>query len=164
MMKVNHILLPLYDENSKILILGTIPSPKSREIGFYYGHPQNRFWKIIAEILKENFPETKDEKIKLLLKHNIALWDVLESCEIEGASDSTIKNPKPNDLNKIIKKSKIKTIFVTGKKAESLYKKLCEKDTKIPCIYLPSTSPANCAIKYQTLKEKYNIINEYLKK
>lgn len=162
-MEVNHILKPVYNENSKILILGTIPSPKSREIGFYYGHPQNKFWKVLADILKEKFPETKEQKIELLLKHHIALWDVLDSCEIEGASDSTIKNPKPNDLNKVINNSKIKTIFVTGKKAENLYKKLCEKDTKISCIYLPSTSPANCAIKYQTLKEKYSIIKEYLK-
>lgn len=163
-MKVNHILKPIYDENSRILILGTMPSPKSREVGFYYGHPQNRFWKVLSEILNEKFPETKEEKTKLVLKHNIAIWDVLESCEIEGASDSTIKNPKPNNLNQIIKKSQIKTIFVNGKKAESLYNKLCEKDTKIPCIYLPSTSPANCMIDYQTLKEKYKIINQYLKK
>lgn len=162
-MKVNHILKPIFDKNSKILILGTIPSPKSREVGFYYGHPQNRFWKVLSDILNEMVPETKEEKTKLLLKHNIALWDVLDSCEIEGASDSTIKNSKPNNLNEIIKKSEIKTIFVNGKKAEALYKKLCEKDTNIPCIYLPSTSPANCAVNYQTLKEQYSIINKYLK-
>lgn len=162
-MKVNHILKPIFDKNSKILILGTIPSPKSREVGFYYGHPQNRFWKVLSDILNEMVPETKEEKTKLLLKHNIALWDVLDSCEIEGASDSTIKNPKPNNLNEIIKKSNIKTIFVNGKKAEALYKKLCEKETGIPCIYLPSTSPANCAVNYQTLKEQYSIINKYLK-
>lgn len=161
-MKVNHILKPIYNQNSKILILGTIPSPKSREIGFYYGHPQNRFWKVISDILNEKYPETKEEKISLLLKHNIALWDVLESCEIEGASDSTIKNAKPNNLNKIIKQSNIKTIFVTGKKAENLYKKLCEKDTKIPCIYLPSTSPANCSVPYQKLKNQYETILKYL--
>ena len=153
-MKVNHILKPIYNENSKILILGTMPSPKSREVGFYYGHPQNRFWKVLSDILNENFPNTKEEKVGLLLKNNIAIWDVLESCEIEGASDSTIKNPRPNNLNEI----------VNGKKAESLYKKLCEKDTMIPCMYLPSTSPANCAMNYQILKEKYTIINEYLKK
>lgn len=161
-MKVNHILKPIYNQNSKILILGTIPSPKSREIGFYYGHPQNRFWKILSDILNEPPKETKEEKIQLLLKHNIALWDVLESCEIEGASDSTIKNPKPNNLNSIIKKSEIKTIFVTGKKAEKLYNKLCKNITQIPCICLPSTSPANCAIKYNELKEKYKIILKYL--
>ena len=163
-MKVNHILKPIYDENSKILILGTMPSPKSREVGFYYGHPQNRFWKVLSDVLNEKFPETKEEKIKLILKNNIAIWDVLDSCEIEGASDSTIKNPKPNNLNRIINNSQIKTIFVNGKKAESLYKKFCEKEAKIPCIYLPSTSPANCSVDYQTLKEKYEIINQYLKK
>jgi len=161
-MKVRHILKPIYNENSKILILGTIPSPKSREIGFYYGHPQNRFWKVLSEILNEKLPQTNEEKTNLILKYNIALWDVLDSCDIEGASDSSIKNPKPNDLNSIIKKTKITTIFVTGKKAESLYKKLCEKDTKIPCICLPSTSPANCSIKYLELKEKYKTILQFI--
>lgn len=163
-MKVKHILKPIYTKTSKILILGTIPSPKSREIGFYYGHPQNRFWKILSEILSEPFPETKEEKIKLINKHDIALWDVLESCEIEGASDSSIKNPKPNNINKILKETKINTIFVTGKKAEILYNKLCLPKTNIPCIYLPSTSPANCAKSYQELKEEYQIITKYIKK
>lgn len=115
-MKVKHILKPVYTKDSKILILGTIPSPKSRELGFYYGHPQNRFWKILSELLNEKFPEEKEEKIKLVNKYNIALWDVLESCDINGASDSSIKNPKPNNINKILKETNIKKIFVTGKK------------------------------------------------
>ncbi len=157
-MKVQHILKPVYTKDSKILILGTIPSPKSREIGFYYAHPQNRFWKIISELLHEKYPETKDDKIKLLNNYNIALWDVLESCDINGASDSTIKNPKPNNINKILKETNIKKIFVTGKKAESLYNKLCYPKTNIPCICLPSTSPANCAKSYEQLKEEYKII------
>ncbi len=161
-MRVNHILKPIYNQDSKILILGTIPSPKSREIGFYYGHPQNRFWKVISDILNEKHPETKEEKINMILKHHIALWDVLESCEIEGASDSSIKNARPNDLNKIIQKSKIKTIFVTGKTAEKLYNKFCEEQTNIPCIYLPSTSPANCSLKYEDLKQQYKIILKYM--
>lgn len=161
-MKVRHILKPIYNQDSKILILGTIPSPKSREIGFYYGHPQNRFWKVISDILNEKYPETKKEKTNMILTHHIALWDVLKSCNIEGASDSSIKNARPNDLNKIIKNSNIQTIFVTGKTAEKLYNKFCKKETNISCIYLPSTSPANCSLKYEDLKKQYKIILKYL--
>lgn len=162
MKKVNHVIEPFYNENSKVLILGTIPSPKSREAGFYYAHPQNRFWKVLSEILNETFPETIIQRKELLLKHSIALWDVLESCEIEGASDSSIKNPKPNNINKIINESDIKAIFTTGKKAETLYNKYCLEKTKFTCISLPSTSPANCQINYEKLKEEYKIILKYL--
>ncbi len=161
-MEVNHILKPIYDENSQILILGTIPSPKSREIGFYYGHPQNRFWKIISSVLNEPYPNTNEEKEKLVLKHHIALWDVLASCQIDGASDNSIKNAIPNDLNKIIKSSNIKYIFTTGKKAEELYIKLSQKDTEIISINLLSTSPANCAYSFDKLKEEYTRILDYL--
>ena len=161
-MKVEHILKPVYNRESKVLILGTMPSPKSRELGFYYGHPQNKFWKVLSDVLEENLPISNEEKKDLILKHKIALWDVLETCEIDGASDSSIKNPKPNDINQIIKESEVTQIFVTGKKAESLYNKLCLESTKIPCICLPSTSPANCTISYEKLKEAYEIILQYL--
>lgn len=161
-MKVHHILKTIYNKDSQILILGTIPSPKSRENGFYYGHPQNRFWRVLADVLNCPFPHTIEEKTKLLLNHHIALWDVLESCDINGASDSSIKDPVPNDLNTIIHKTKITQIFVTGKKAETLYNKLCLNKTNIPCIYLPSTSPANAAITYLKLKKQYEIILNYL--
>lgn len=162
MEKVNHEFEPFYNKDSKILILGTIPSPKSREIGFYYMHPQNRFWKVLSDVLNEKFPETLEEKKKMLNRHNIALWDVLESCQIEGASDSSIKNAKANDINKLINASNIKQIFVTGKTAEKYYNKLCYEKTKIPCIYLPSTSPANASVKYETLKEKFDIIKKFI--
>ena len=161
-MRVYHTLKPIYTKDSKILILGSIPSPKSREIGFYYGHPQNKFWKVLSDVLGQELPHTLEEKKRLLLQNNIALWDVLESCEINGASDSSIKQPVPNNLNSIIEKSLIKTIFVTSKKAEQLYNKFCLKKTNIPCIYLPSTSPANASIKYGELKKAYQIILNHL--
>ena len=157
-MKVLHELKPIYDENSKVLILGSIPSIKSRELGFYYAHPKNKFWKTLAQIYNEDLPNTIEEKINFLIKHNIALYDVLASCEISSSSDSSIKNPVPNKLNTIIKNSKIKTIFTTGKKAYELYKKYCFPETKINAFYLPSTSPANCP---KGIEEK--LIKEYSK-
>lgn len=163
MSKVNHNFKPVYDNNSKILILGTIPSVKSREEGFYYGHPRNRFWQIMADIFETNIPNTIKEKELFLLKNNIALWDVLKSCDIEGSSDNSIKNPIPNDVNNIIKKTNIKKIYTTGKKATELYNKYLYKKIKIECIYLPSTSPANQTISYDELKKEYNKILEYLK-
>lgn len=161
-MKVSHPLTPIYNKNSKVLILGTIPSIKSREIGFYYGNPKNRFWKTLSKVFEEEIGESKREKINFLLKHNIALFDVLKSCDISSSSDNTIKNPIPNNLNKIIKNSNIKYIFTTGKKAYELYMKYCYEDTGIKAIYLPSTSPANCPkgieeklfIEYTKIKEK----------
>lgn len=163
MSKVNHNFKPVYDNNSKVLILGTIPSVKSREEGFYYGHPRNRFWKIIADIFETNIPNTIEEKESFLLKNNIALWDVLKSCDIEGSSDSSIKKPIPNDINNIIEKTNIKKIYTTGKKATELYNKYLYEKTKIESIYLPSTSPANQAISYDKLKKEYAKILEHLK-
>ncbi len=160
--KVQHTFNPFYDRNSKILILGSMPSVKSRELGFYYMHPQNRFWRVLADILNESMPTTIEKRKQMLQKHHIALWDVLASCDIEGSSDSSITKAKPNDINRIIKESQVKNIFVTGRKAEDLYNKLCFSKTKIPCIYLPSTSPANCALPYKKIKSSYEIILKYL--
>lgn len=143
-MKVEHTLNPIYNKNSKVLILGSIPSVKSREIGFYYGHPKNRFWKILAKIYNEEIENTKQDKINFLIKHHIALFDVLKSCDIAASSDSSIKNPVPNDLSFILKEANIKAIFTTGKRAYQLYQKYCYPNTGIEAIYLPSTSPANC--------------------
>ena len=143
-MRVVHTIDPIYDKDSKVLILGSMPSVKSRELGFYYAHPQNRFWKTLAVVYEEEIGETKADKIKFLKRHHIALFDVLESCDILGSSDSSIKNPVPNDLMPILKNSNIKTIFTTGQKAYKLYQKYCYKDTKIEAILLPSTSPLNC--------------------
>ena len=116
-----HPLEPIFDENSRILILGTFPSVKSRETKFYYGHPRNRFWKVISTLVGEPIPTTIEEKTTLLLRHGIALWDVLSSCEIKGSSDSSISNPKPNDRGAIIQKTQLRHIFTNGKKSRHLY-------------------------------------------
>lgn len=155
---VVHTLKPIYDKNSKVLILGTMPSPKSRENGFYYSHPQNRFWRVISDILNQSLPQTNKQKIEFLHKNNIAVWDVLKSCDIEGADDNSIKNPIVNDFSNILLTTNIKSIFTTGKKATSLYKKYCFDKTKIESIYLPSTSPANCRCSYNNLLNEYSII------
>ena len=155
-MRVKHSFKPIYDKNSKVLILGSIPSIKSRENGFYYSHPQNRFWKTLSLVYNEQIGNSIDDKTIFLLKHNIALYDVLKSCDITSSSDQSIKNPVPNDLNRIIKESKIKTIFTTGRKAYELYQKYCYPKTNIKAIYLPSPSPAKCP---KGIDEK--LINEY---
>ena len=120
-----HNLAPIYDENSKVLLLGSFPSPKSRGEGFYYAHPQNRMWRVLAKVFGEDVPQEINDKKALLLRNHVAMWDVLESCEIEGASDLSIKNGKPNDLAPIIAESKIQAIFIVGSKAMQYYKKYC---------------------------------------
>lgn len=159
---VFHELEPVYDRNSKILILGTIPSPKSREFGFYYSHPQNRLWKVLAAVFEKPEPKTTEEKRRFLTDNGIAMWDVLKSCRIKGADDSSIKNAEPNDINRILAAADIRAIFTTGKKATDLYRRLCLPSTGRPSVYLPSTSPANCRdYTYETLVEAYRIIREY---
>lgn len=153
-----HPIPPLFDKNSEILILGSFPSVKSREECFFYGHPQNRFWKIIARVLNEETPGTIQEKKAMMQKHNIAMWDVIYSCEIEGSADSTIKNVVPNDLSIILETAKIKRIYVNGKKAEAMYKKYTEKKTGIKATVLPSTSPANAAWNEDRLFEEWKKI------
>lgn len=162
-MRVNHEFGPYINKDSRVLILGSIPSLKSREYGFYYMHKQNRFWKVISDIFDDKFPDSLSDKKEFLRKNKIALWDVLESCDIEGSSDSSIKNPKANDINSLILGTDIKYIFVTGKKAFDLYNKYCFKSVGIEAIYLPSTSGANRQISYADLKEKYEIIKKYVK-
>ena len=154
-----HNIPPLFDENSKILILGSFPSVKSREAQFFYGHPQNRFWKVVSQIVGENCPETVPEKREMLLKHNIALWDVIGQCDIEGSSDSTIKNVVPNDLSIILNNAKIKQIFVNGKTA---YKYFCKYNKEYNAVCLPSTSPANAMFSLERLAENWKVIKEYI--
>ena len=148
-----HPVKPIFDKNSKTLILGTFPSVKSREVCFFYGHPQNRFWRVMARICNSRTPETIEDKTNLILSNNFALWDVIHSCEIEGSSDSSIKNVVPNDISIILKDSQVDRIFVNGKKAECLYKKYIEKNIGIKAIYLPSTSPANASWSEDRLAE-----------
>ena len=142
---IEHPIRPVYDKNSKILILGSFPSVKSREANFFYGHPQNRFWKVLAEIFDEQIPNTIEEKRTFLLAHGVAVWDVIKSCDIVGSADSSIKNVVPNDLREILNCADIQQIFVNGKTAEQYYKKYIEKEIERKAICLPSTSPANAA-------------------
>ncbi len=159
--QVNHPFKPIYDENSKILILGTIPSVKSRENNFYYGHPQNRFWKTIAGIFGTNLPEDNKKKIELLKNNGIALTDVLQSCLIEGSSDAAIKNGIPRNLDMIMKKSKINAIFCNGSKAHELYMKHNRDKYNLQVFCLPSTSPANAKYRLHALIEQWKIIKNY---
>lgn len=151
-----HPISPLFDEKAKILILGSFPSVKSREQGFFYGHPQNRFWRVISRICGESVPETIEEKTRLILDNHFALWDVIHSCEITGSADSSIKNVQPNDLSVILEKANIKQIFLNGKKAEALYNKYIKDSVSIPAAVLPSTSPANASWSVDRLFEYWN--------
>lgn len=151
-----------YFQESKVLILGSFPSVKSRQLGFYYGHPKNRFWKVLAAITNEAEPITIEDKKALLKKHKIALWDVLKTCTIKGSSDQSIKNAVANDIQGLLKKTNIQAIFTTGKKAHSLYEKYCYPITGRKDFVLPSTSPANCAYKEEDLIKEYEIIKKFL--
>lgn len=153
-----HPIPPLFSKESHTLILGSFPSVKSREAEFFYGHPQNRFWTVIAKIYGQVKPLTVDDKKKLILENNLALWDVIESCEIEGSADSTINNVTANDLSIILNNSKIDRIFVNGKTAEKYYNKYTYPKTEIKAICLPSTSPANAAWSIDRLVESWKII------
>lgn len=140
-----HNIPPVFDENSRILILGSFPSVKSREAQFFYAHPQNRFWKVISAVFDSECPQTIKEKKKFLLEKNIAVWDVIRSCEITGSSDSSVKNAVPNDLSQILEGSRVTRVFTNGNLSYTLYNKLCLDKTGIAAVKLPSTSPANAA-------------------
>lgn len=157
---VKHEFEPVFDETSEILILGTLPSVKSREQNFYYGHPQNRFWKVIAALCKEPVPESIMQKKELLLKHHIALWDVIAECDIVGSSDSSIRNVIPADLSVILDHAPIRTIYANGAKAYDLYRKYTYPVTKREIIKLPSTSPANAAFQMKRLLEAWEEIRK----
>ncbi len=150
---LTHPIEPVYDKNSNILLLGSFPSVKSREAGFFYGHPQNRFWRVMAAVYGAKVPDTVEEKRKFLLRNRIALWDVIQACDIVGSSDSSIKNVVPNDLRRILDAAPIEKIFVNGKKAEQLYKKYVEAEIGQKAVCLPSTSPANAAWSIERLTE-----------
>ena len=153
-----HPISPVYDKDSRILILGSFPSVKSREEGFFYGHPQNRFWKVVAAVFDETVPKTIDEKKEFLLRNHIAVWDVIRSCDIEGSSDSSIKNVTANDLNEILNKADIEAIFVNGKTALKYFDKYTKPSVGKSAICLPSTSPANAAWNLERLVEDWKRI------
>ncbi len=156
-MNQTHNIQPVYNQYSKILILGSFPSVKSREAKFFYHHPQNRFWKIFEHLYNVSLDSVSQKK-NFLLEHHIALWDVIESCDITGSSDSSIKNVVVNDLSSLIDHSQIQYIFTNGKKAHALYQKYCLEHTHIEDICLPSSSPANGAYSLERLIEHYQII------
>lgn len=149
---------PLFDKNSSVLILGSFPSVKSREQNFFYGHPQNRFWKLISLLFDEKIPQSIDEKKRLILKHNLALWDVIHSCTVTGSSDSSIKDVVANDLSEILKNSKVNRIFANGALSHKMYMKYIFPKTGIEAVKLPSTSPANAAFSLDRLAENWKIV------
>ena len=159
---VSHPIPPVFDEHSKILILGSFPSVKSREGCFFYHHPQNRFWKVLSIVMNQPTPETIDQKRAFLLQNHIAVWDVIASCTIEGSSDSSIRDVVPNDLEHILSSSSIRQIFCNGGASHQYYRKYQEKSTGRTAIRLPSTSPANAAWSVSRLVQEWNVIRDYL--
>lgn len=157
-MRQEHIFKPVWDRESKILILGTFPSVASRQSGFYYGHPKNRFWDVMAKLTGSPVPRTIREKKDFLLRNRIAVWDVIQSCEIEGSSDGSIKNVIPNDIGALLSKSRINRIFANGKKAASLYNRYILPVTGREITELPSTSPANARYNNEKLYEAWSVI------
>lgn len=155
---VKHGFAPVYDENSEILILGTMPSVKSRESQFYYGHPQNRFWKILSALFREEVPVTIEEKKAMLYRNHVAIWDVVDSCDIVGSSDSSIKNVIPADIPALLNKSQIKAVFANGNLAKKLYDQYILDEAGIKAISLPSSSPANARYSLDKLIANWEII------
>lgn len=153
---------PLYDSKSKILILGSFPSVKSREQRFFYGHKQNRFWKVMAALFEQPVPENIEEKRTLLLSHHVAVWDVIASCEIKGSSDASISDVKVNDLSEIFDGASIRQVFTNGNKAYTLYQKYTFPKTGREAVLLPSTSPANAQYGLEKLIEKWQVVKDYL--
>jgi hypoxanthine-DNA glycosylase len=161
MARITHPIPPLYNEASRILILGSFPSVKSREGEFFYHHPQNRFWRVISTIYGEPLPNTIAEKKELLLKHHIAVWDVIHSCEITGSSDSSIRDVIPNDLSEILRTADIRRIFTNGNTATRLYRRYIYPVTKIESQGLFSTSPANAGCNLDRLLEAWSCLKAF---
>ena len=153
---------PVYDKNSKVLILGSMPSVKSREQGFYYGHPQNRFWKLIAEICNREVPKTVSEKRALLIDNRIAVWDVIKECDLVGSSDASLKNVVPADLSEIFDNSAVKVVFTNGSAASKIFEKYHKGKYSAAHFCLPSTSPANAAWNFERLLTEWSRIKAYL--
>ena len=160
---VTHSLSPVWDAHSRVLILGTMPSPASRAQGFYYGHPQNRFWRVLAAVLGEVDPAADPAaRREFALRHGIALFDVLRRCEIAGASDASIRAGEPNDFSAILAGADIRAVFTTGKRAFALYERLCLPATGRPAVCLPSPSAANCRMSLGELIRAYAPIRAVL--
>ncbi len=160
--RVEHCFEPVCDCFSRILVLGTMPSPASRQYGFYYSHPRNRFWTVLSQLLGEPLPCSPEEKRDLCLRHGIALWDVLAACDIDGASDASIRKPVANDIAGLVTGTGIRAVFTTGTKASQLYMKHCAGEISLPHFSLPSTSPANAKMKTEQLTEYYSAMLPWL--
>ena len=156
--RINHPFGPVYDANSRVLILGSFPSVKSREQRFFYGHPQNRFWKVVAALFQQDPPVTIPEKRELILRHGLALWDSIASCTITGSSDASIRDVQPNDLSVILDHSPIRLICCNGKTSWQQYQKLIRPQTGREAVCLPSTSPANAQWTLPKLIEAWSVI------
>ena len=158
---IEHSIPPVFDKNSRVLILGSFPSVRSRKEGFFYGHPQNRFWKVIAAVTGESVPQTIDEKKALLLRRHIALWDVISTCEVEGSADSSIRQAHPNPIASLLKEApEIHAIFCNGSTAKRLYDKMLLSDLKREALCLPSTSPANAVWTLERLQDAWTVITK----
>ena len=161
MERIEHTIDPVFRTDSRVLILGTMPSPRSREQGFYYGHPRNRFFPVLAEVFGETVPTDVPARKEFLLRHRVAVWDVLKSCMITGASDASIRDPVPNDLRRILNAADIQKVYTTGTAAYRLYRGLCLPDTGMDADLLPSPSPANCRLPMEDLIRSYSVIRRY---
>ena len=159
-MRASHEFPPVFDNSSEILILGSFPSVKSRQESFFYANPQNRFWKLMAQLLNESTPKDTKDKIVMLKKHKIALWDVIESCDIVGSSDSSISNVVPVDISQILSSANIIKVYANGGKAFELYNKYLYPKTKLDITKLPSTSPANAGYSFDKLLSEWKKILE----
>ena len=157
---ITHPIPPVWNENSRVLILGSFPSVKSREEGFFYGHRQNRFWRVLAAIFDAPVPQTAEEKKRFLLANGIAVWDVIASCEITGSADSSIRGVVPNDLTPILRGARIRAIFANGRTASTLYARFLEPRTGRPAVCLPSTSPANAAFSLEKLIDAWRVVRQ----
>ena len=157
---LQHPIPPVYDGQSRVLILGSFPSVKSREQGFFYGHPQNRFWRVLSAVLEDALPQSVPERRDFLLRHGIALWDVIAACEISGSSDASIRAAAVNDFSPILQAAPIRTIYVNGQTAAKLYRKYGEPMTGSPAAVLTSTSPANAAWSLERLIGAWSVIRE----
>ena len=157
---IEHPFGPLYSGHSRILILGSFPSVRSREMNFFYGHPQNRFWKVVAAVFDSPVPETIDEKKELIISNDLALWDSIASCEITGSSDASIKNVKANDISIILDNCRIEQIYCNGRKSHELYCKFIEANTGREAVCLPSTSPANAKWTLDKLTDAWSVIRQ----
>ena len=155
---ISHPIAPVFDSHSEILILGSFPSVKSRETAFFYGHPQNRFWRVLAALFEESLPETVEEKRSFLLRHRIAVWDVLAACDIKGSADSSISGAIPNDLSVILNAAPIRRVYVNGQTAKRYYDRFLKPQIKREAHPLPSTSPANAAWSLARLTEAWKCI------